>query len=107
MAFQIIDNIEVPAVTATRNRARGEFAQAVDSLQIGQGFIFESDKGLKAHYPKVSPSKFPSDVAGFNKKFRLWIAGEGQVGVKRLPDVAVDVSEGDGNEGDSSEGDAE
>ena len=103
MAFQIIDNIEVPAVTATRNRARGEFAQAVDSLQIGQGFIFESDKGLKAHYPKVSPSKFPS-TEGFNKKFRLWIAGEGQVGVKRLPDVAV--SEGDGNEGDA-EGDAE
>ena len=102
MAFQIIDNIEVPAVTATRNRARGEFAQAVDSLQIGQGFIFESDKGLKAHYPKVSPSKFPSDVAGFNKKFRLWIAGEGQVGVKRLPDVAVS----EGNEGDA-EGDAE
>lgn len=106
MAFQIIDNIEVPAVTATRNRARGEFAQAVDSLQIGQGFIFESDKGLKAHYPKVSPSKFPSDVAGFNKKFKLWVAGEGQVGVKRLDDVAVDVSEGDGNEGDA-EGDAE
>ena len=104
MAFQIIDNIEVPAVTATRNRARGEFAQTVDSLQIGQGFIFESDKGLKAHYPKVSPSKFPSNVAGFNKKFRLWIAGEGQVGVKRLPDVAV--SEGDSNEGDA-EGDAE
>ena len=106
MAFQIIDNIEVPAVTATRNRARGEFAQAVDSLQIGQGFIFESDKGLKAHYPKVSPSKFPSDVAGFNKKFKLWVAGEGQVGVKRLDDVAVDVSEGDSNEGDA-EGDAE
>ena len=104
MAFQIIDNIEVPAVTATRNRSRGEFAQAVDSLQVGQGFIFESDKGLKAHYPKVSPSKFPSTDAGFNKKFRLWIAGEGQVGVKRLPDVAV--SEGDGNEGDA-EGDAE
>lgn len=103
MAFQIIDNIEVPAVTATRNRARGEFAQAVDSLQVGQGFIFESDKGLKAHYPKVSPSKFPS-TEGFNKKFRLWIAGEGQVGVKRLPDVAV--SEGDSNEGDA-EGDAE
>lgn len=106
MAFQIIDNIEVPAVTATRNRARGEFAQAVDSLQVGQGFIFESDKGLKAHYPKVSPSKFPCNVAGFNKKFRLWIAGEGQVGVKRLPDVAISVSEGDGNEGDA-EGDAE
>ena len=103
MAFQIIDNIEVPAVTATRNRARGEFAQALDSLEVGQGFIFESDKGLKAHYPKVSPSKFPS-TEGFLKKFRLWIAGEGQVGVKRLPDVAV--SEGDSNEGDA-EGDAE
>ena len=100
MAFQIIDNIEVPAVTATRNRARGEFAQAVDSLQIGQGFIFESDKGLKAHYPKVSPSKFPS-TEGFNKKFRLWIAGEGQVGVKRLPDVAVSEGDGNGDEGDA------
>ena len=99
MAFQIIDNIEVPAIVATRVRPRGEFAQAVDSLQIGQGFLFDSDKPLKAHYPKVSPSKFPSDVAGHNKKFRLWIAGEGKVGVKRLPDVTV--SEGD------AEGDAE
>lgn len=98
MTFQIIDNIEVPAVTATRNRQRGAFAQALDSLNVGQGFIFESDKGLKAHYPKVSPSKFPSSE-GFHKKFRLWIAGEGQVGVKRLPDVAV--SEGDSNEGDA------
>lgn len=98
MTFQIIDNIEVPAVTATRNRSRGAFAQALDSLNVGQGFIFESDKGLKAHYPKVSPSKFPS-TEGWNKKFRLWIAGEGQVGVKRLPDVAV--SEGDSNEGDA------
>ena len=95
MAFEIIDNIEVPATVATRVRPRGEFAQAVDSLQIGQGFLFDSDKPLKAHYPKVSPSKFPS-TEGFNKKFRLWIAGEGKVGVKRLPDVAV--SEGDGDE---------
>ena len=95
MTFQIIDNIEVPATAATRNRPRGAFAQAVDSLQVGQGFIFDSDKPLKTHYPKVSPSKFPS-TEGFNKKFRLWIAGEGKVGVKRLPDVAV--SEGDGDE---------
>ena len=101
--FEIIDNIEVPATAATRNRPRGAFAQAVDSLQVGQGFIFDSDKPLKTHYPKVSPSKFPS-TEGFNKKFRLWIAGEGKVGVKRLPDVAV--SEGDSNEGDA-EGDAE
>lgn len=99
MAFQIIDNIEVPQTVATRVRPRGEFAQAVDSLQVGQGFLFDSDKPLKAHYPKVSPSKFPSDVAGHNKKFRLWIAGEGKVGVKRLPDVAV--SEGDGDEGNA------
>ena len=103
MAFEIIDNIDVPASTTVRSRPRGEFAQTVDSLKVGQGFIFESDKGLKAHYPKVSPSKFPSSE-GFLKKFRLWIAGEGQVGVKRLPDVAV--SEGDSNEGDA-EGDAE
>ena len=98
MAFQIIDNIEVPAVTATRNRARGEFAQAVDSLQIGQGFIFESDKGLKAHYPKVSPSKFPDTTApGQLKKFKLWVAGEGQVGVKRLENV-MDTPDADANE---------
>ena len=96
--FEIIDNIEVPATAATRNRPRGAFAQAVDSLQVGQGFIFDSDKPLKTHYPKVSPSKFPS-TEGFNKKFRLWIAGEGKVGVKRLPDVAV--SEGDGDEGNA------
>ena len=95
--FEIIDNIEVPATAATRNRPRGAFAQAVDSLQVGQGFIFDSDKPLKTHYPKVSPSKFPSDVEGMNKKFKLWIAGEGKVGVKRLDDVPV--SEGDGNEG--------
>lgn len=95
--FEIIDNIEVPATAATRNRPRGAFAQAVDSLQVGQGFIFDSDKPLKTHYPKVSPSKFPSDVEGMNKKFKLWIAGEGKVGVKRLADVPV--SEGDGDEG--------
>ena len=86
-AFQIIDNIEVPATVTTRNRPRGPFAAAVDSLQVGQGFLFDSDKALKSHYPKVSPSKFPSDTPGMNKKFKLWIAGEGKVGVKRLEDV--------------------
>ena len=95
--FQIIDNIEVPVTAATRNRPRGVFAQTLDSLEVGQGFIFDSDKPLKTHYPKVSPSKFPS-TDGFNKKFRLWIAGEGKVGVKRLEDVAV--SEGDGEHAD-------
>ena len=89
MTFQIIDNIEVPVTTISRVRPRGEFAQAVDSLQVGQGFVFDSDKSLKTHYPKVSPGKFPSGVEGMNKKFKLWVAGEGKVGVKRLPDVAA------------------
>ncbi len=88
MAFQIIDNIEVPATITTRTRARGEFAQTLDDLNVGQGFIFDSDKGLKAHYPKVSPSKFPS-VPGFNKKFKLWQEAEDKIGVKRMPDIAV------------------
>ena len=99
MTFQIIDNIEVPATTATRNRQRGAFAQALDSLNVGQGFIFESDKGLKAHYPKVSPSKFPVGDGSFNKKFRLWIAGEGQVGVKRLDNI--EAKDAGSNEGDA------
>lgn len=91
MTFEIIDNIEVPATVGTRNRARGEFAQTLDSLNVGQGFVFDSDKGLKAHYPKVSPSKFPSAL-GMNKQFKLWVAGEGKIGVKRLEDVpAKDV----------------
>lgn len=99
MTFQIIDNIEVPATTATRNRQRGAFAQALDSLNVGQGFIFESDKPLKAHYPKVSPSKFPVGDGSFNKKFRLWIAGEGQVGVKRLDNI--EAKDAGSNEGDA------
>lgn len=93
MAFQIIDNIEVPATVVTRARPRGEFAMTLDALNIGQGFIFNSDKPLKSHYPKVSPSKFPS-TEGFNKKFRLWFAGEGQVGVKRLDDILANTNEG-------------
>ena len=92
MAFEIIDNITVPQTVATRNRPRGEFAQALDNLNVGQGFYFDSDKPLKAHYPKVSPSKFPSAL-GFNKKFRLWIESEGKVGVKRLEDVPAKDAE--------------
>lgn len=103
MAFQIIDNIEVPATVATRVRPRGEFAQAVDSLQIGQGFLFDSDKPLKAHYPKVSPSKFPDASApGELKKFKLWIAGEGKVGVKRLENV-MDTPDADTEAGEGAE----
>lgn len=104
MAFEIIDNIEVPATVTTRNRPRGEFAQAVDSLKIGQGFLFDSDKPLKAHYPKVSPSKFPAEDGVSLKKFKLWIAGEGKVGVKRLENVA-DTADADAN--DAAENGAE
>lgn len=106
MAFQIIDNIEVPETQATRVRSRGEFAQALDSLQVGQGFIFPSDKGLKSHYPKVSPSKFPSDdvdgVATF-KKFKLWTAGEGQIGVKRMHDITKTEADAGGTETGNAE----
>ena len=90
--FQIIDNIEVPVTAATRNRPRGVFAQTLDSLEVGQGFIFDSDKPLKTHYPKVSPSKFPS-TEGFQKKVKLWVAGENKIGVKRLDDVAVGTAD--------------
>ena len=101
--FEIIDNIEVPATAATRNRPRGAFAQAVDSLQVGQGFIFDSDKPLKTHYPKVSPSKFPDTSApGQLKKFKLWIAGEGKVGVKRLDNVQ-DTPDADAEAGEGAE----
>ena len=88
MAFQIIDNIEVPATVVTRARPRGEFATTLDALNIGQGFIFNSDKPLKSHYPKVSPSKFPAnDDGSLSKKFKLWQAAPGQIGVKRLDDI--------------------
>lgn len=99
--FQIIDNIEVPVTAATRNRPRGVFAQTLDSLEVGQGFIFDSDKPLKTHYPKVSPSKFPDASApGQLKKFKLWIAGEDKVGVKRLDNVqdTPDADSNDANE---------
>ena len=89
MAFQIINDIQVPASTITRSRPRGELAQTVDSLQVGQGFFFPSDKPLKTQYPKVSPSRFPSETEGMSKKFKLWIESEGVVGVKRLADVAT------------------
>lgn len=102
MAFQIIDNIEVPATVATRSRPRGEFAQTLDALAIGQGFVFESDKGLKSHYPKVSPSKFPTADGTMCKKFKLWeVAGGGAIGVKRLEDVAPNAKDEDAADTDT------
>lgn len=58
MAFNIIKNITMPVTTATRNRSRGEFASALDSLEVGDGFEFPSTSGLKHMYPRVAPKKF-------------------------------------------------
>lgn len=88
MTFNIIDNIEVPATANTRVRPRGPFATALDSLQVGQGFVYAEKRALKQIYPSIAPKKFPSDVEGMTKKFKIWQAAEGQVGVKRLADVA-------------------
>ncbi len=63
--FQVIANIEVPKTEATR--ARGPFATAVDSLEVGSGFHFSDTRDLKKLYPTVSPKKFGG------KKFKLWV----------------------------------
>lgn len=82
--FVIVDDIEVPAIIMTRNRAKGAFATAVDSLEVGQGFIFDSPRPLKKLYPSVSPKRFGG------KHFKLWavVGQEGRYGVKRLPEKA-------------------
>lgn len=99
--FNVISNIEVPATT--RNRARGEFANTVDSLEVGQGFHFESKGKLQSQYAKVSPKKFDG------KKFKVWMVGEGEgtdganiFGVARLADNATDHVDGEdsGEDGD-------
>jgi hypothetical protein len=82
MAFEIISDIAVPEVT--RTRTRGEFASAVDALEVGQGFYFTDKRELKKLYPTVSPKKFNQ------KKFKLWVAeaaaegAESKFGVKRV-----------------------
>ena len=86
MTYEIIDNIEVPVTAVTRTRARGEFATALDKLDIGQGFVFSDKRELKKLYPSVAPTKFPS-ADGLLKKFKLWQVSEGKFGVKRLDDV--------------------
>lgn len=87
--FNIINDIEVPATANTRVRPRGAFAAALDSLEVGQGFVYQETRDLKKIYPSIAPKKFPSDAEGMTKKFKIWVAGEGQVGVKRLADVPV------------------
>lgn len=86
--FQIIDDIEVPATAITRTRTRGAFATALDGLEVGQGFVFADARPLKACYPSVAPKRFPTHDGMGLKKFKIWQAAEGQVGVKRLDDIA-------------------
>lgn len=85
MTFEIINDIEIPEATKTRNRQRGAFSRTLDSLEVGQGFVFESPGTIKSQYPKVSPAKFGG------KKFKIWKildkdgnAIEGNFGVKRI-----------------------
>lgn len=85
--FQVIDNIEVPKAATTRTRAKGEFHQAVEKLEVGQGFLYQAEGKLKSQYPKVSPKKFPG------KSFKIWEHRDaegnivvGTYGVKRLAD---------------------
>lgn len=82
--FNIVDNITIPASSNTRNRARGEFSTAVDKLEVGQGFVYQSEGTLKSQYPRVAPKKFGG------KRFKLWAVdgAEGTYGVARLADKA-------------------
>jgi len=88
--FQIIDNIEMPVTAVTRNRPRGEFSLALDALEVGQGFVYEEARDLKQVYPAIAPKKFPS-TEGMTKKFKIWQASPGMVGVKRVEDAAVEA----------------
>lgn len=76
MTFQIIDNLEIPTTRARPVRQRSEFTQAVDSLQVGQGFEFNAKQALKQLYVRVAPKRFDG------KKFKLAVkpgcpAGDG------------------------------
>ena len=96
--FNIVDNITIPASSNTRNRARGDFATAIDKLEVGQGFIYQSEGTLKAQYPRVAPKKFSG------RKYKLWAVegAEGTHGVARLADK-VDAAAADATEDASAE----
>ena len=110
--FQVIKNIEVPKAATTRTRAKGEFHQAVDALEVGDGFLDQAEGKLKSQYPKVSPKKFP------NKSFKIWEHRDengdivvGTYGVKRLADgeatgdeAAAAEAEGEEQENEGGEG---
>lgn len=56
--YQIVNDIQLPEKATTRNRERGEFSKAVNSLEVGQGFQFASTAAFKNLYPRVAPKKF-------------------------------------------------
>lgn len=84
--YEIIDNIEIPQEAVARNRQRSEFSQAVDSLEVGQGFRFPDSRELKNIYPSVAPKKFPSATPGMAKRFQVVKLDKDTAIVKRLPD---------------------
>lgn len=86
MSYEIIDNIEAPA-SAMRGRARGELGRALDSLDVGQGFVFADTRPQRNVYPSVASRKFPTE-GGF-KRFKLWQVEEGKYGVKRVENRVV------------------
>ena len=102
MSFHVIKNIQIPASTATRNRPRGEFANALDNLEIGDGFEYESEGTLKSQYPRVAPKKF-----GGSKRFKIWAVEDGTsedgkthtYGVARIEDRVAGADAG-ADEGD-------
>ena len=89
MSFQLVKNITIPTTVATRNRPRGEFAQSLDALEVGDGGTYTAKGSLKSQYPRVAPKKF-----GGAKRFKLWVVetlenGETVFGVARIEDKLV------------------
>jgi hypothetical protein len=73
MTYEILNNLTPPASATTRTRTRGEFAVTLDSLEVGQGFEYQSEGTLKSQYPRISPKKFGG------RRFKMW-AVEGKDG---------------------------
>ena len=91
MAFVIVKNISMPVTTATRNRSRGDFATALDSLEVDDGFEFPSASSLKHMYPRVAPKKFEGKsfqvkllTAAEDREDEGAVAGENMFIVKRI-----------------------
>lgn len=85
MSYEILSNLVPPVSATTRTRTRGDFAVTLDSLEVGEGFEYQSEGTLKSQYPRISPKKFGG------KRFKMW-AVEGKDGtfaVRREVDRAV------------------